>query len=256
MAAPPDPSVLDRLAQGGAPARAASMAALDALYEGVTLAELKRLSQAAMDGAEAAGADGVLHLGYGEVADAAMLKIVDTASRALKAFGRPLRTVLDVGSGAGRPSVLAALAVPQLQRSVGVEVIPSLVDVSAAVATAYDECYRSSVAAAPGAAPGGPEVAFRQGDAINGADADYSDFDLVVCNATLFPPPLASRVYANAAQSLTPGATLAILSHAPPEDSDVRSKLADVASLRLRMSWGHADVHILQRRASQESTTL
>lgn len=242
---PPSTSVQARLAAGGAPSRAAALSALDALYECLPLSKLKQLSHAAMDRLEAEGASGVLHLGYGEVADAALLKIIGVASTALDGVGRPLLAMLDVGSGAGRPCVLAALATPRMQRVVGVETVASLASLSVLVSDAYREHYRHHLACAPEASAEGPDVQFVHGDAIDGEQRDYSPFDLVVCNATLFPKELAQRVYDAAAATLSPGAVLAVLSHAPSGTS--LAAFTTIAQLRLRMSWGHADVHVVQR---------
>jgi SAM-dependent methyltransferase len=173
------------------------MANLTTNDEGIRAAVRERYAGIARDGAATAVATRVAQaVGYApgeiEAAPGANLGLGCGNPTALAALG-PGEVVLDLGSGAGFDALLAARAVGESGRVIGVDMTQEMIDKARANAGAV----------------GASNVEFRLGT-IEALPVEDASVDVVISNCVVNLSPTKSRVFAEAFRVLRPGGRLMI----------------------------------------------
>jgi hypothetical protein len=132
----------------------------------------------------------------------------------------------DLGCGAGKCLVAAAMLYPQLAASKGVEFLDRL----------YDLC-KETVDRANERGVGAP-ISVVHGDMLQ---VDWSDADLIYTSSICFPQELIDGMYEKA-KVLKKGAKIITLKNFPPnEEFEIKY------NLRVKMTWGRTGVYVLEK---------
>jgi len=132
----------------------------------------------------------------------------------------------DLGCGAGKCLVAAAMLYPQIQASKGVEFLDRL----------YDLC-KETVNQANERKVGAP-ISVVHGDMLQ---VDWSDADLIYTSSICFPQELIDGMYEKA-KLLKKGAKIITLKNFPPNE-----EFAIKFNLRVKMTWGRTGVYVLEK---------
>lgn len=183
---------------------------------------------------------------YGEVGELSFLRLLDrarmhmVASTSFAAAGG--RVFYDLGCGAGKAVVLAALHPIAFDRCVGVELLPGV----AAMARALGQRWQAHDQAMSGAAGRAlPPPTFVEADLFNVA---LEGAALILVNAGSWQEPSKSRLRRHLLQSMPDRCLLATIRKPLAEEGS--SELVHLEELQLPMSWGIAPVFLAERRRS------
>lgn len=179
-------------------------------------------------------------LTYGEVEYESLSVIFDRIREFGGLEGEDLEFV-DLGSGCGRPLIAAALLYPSLARLVGVEILRGLYEMSLEVKREWDERAQSY----------GDErassITFIHGSILELDTYDWTKADIILANSTCFTIPFFGQIE-KLAENCRAGTIFISLTHCLGYGDGATTSWELLDSMRLKMSWGHAEVSISRRR--------
>ena len=219
----------------------AALAAVDSIFEGISLARAKEASIAERDRL-GLGTLGHPALVYGEIDAATLGKVL---RRVREDFGGRIDGghFVDLGSGSGRAVIAAALLQRSWKTCTGIELLEGLHALSLEAAEAYGAVAQTLPSGGPA-----PDVRFLCGDfvgqevrggVIRSDEAlDWAGADVVFANSTAFDAGLMRKV-ASRASRLAKGAIFITVSQ---ELSSPAFEL--LSALKEEMSWGTATINV------------
>lgn len=171
------------------------------------------------------------NLTYGEV-EYSSLEIVINKIKKYRDLGNNLAFV-DLGSGCGRPIIAAAVLHP-FRKCIGIELLSGLHEMALTAKSAFDAENNGS----------DTELEF-----INGSILEHDwpqQADIILANSTCFSIPFFAQIE-QMSHACRPGTFFVSLTHeCGMGDKQLHWELLE--TLRLKMSWGEADVCISRRR--------
>lgn len=166
------------------------------------------------------GVAGKSEFTYGEVEFVHMMPVFELCEV------KPGQVFWDLGCGAGKCLVAAAMLYPELQACKGVEYLDRL----------YELC-NDTVTQVNAQSIGAP-ITVHHGDMLQ---VDWSDADLIYTSSICFPQQLIDGMYEKA-KLLKRGAKIITLKNfAPNEEFEIKY------NLRVKMTWGRTGVYILEK---------
>lgn len=145
---------------------------------------------------------------------------------------------VDLGSGCGRPVVAAAVLHPQFTKIVGVEILKGLYGMSLEAQSEWNKLH-------VGANEAG-RLEFVLGSILRLEDYDWTRAHVLLANSTCFTIPFFDSIE-KISEKCRPGTYFISLTHCLGQSNAyLHWELLD--TMRLKMSWGHAEVCISRRR--------
>lgn len=182
-------------------------------------------------------------LTYGEVEYESLSVIFDRIREfgGLGGEGGEELEFVDLGSGCGRPLIAAALLYPSFARLVGVEILRGLYEMSLEVKREWDERAQSR------GDEGASSITFIHGSILELDTYDWTKADIILANSTCFTIPFFDQIEKKA-ENCRAGTIFISLTHCLGYGDGASTSWELLDSMRLKMSWGHAEVSISRRR--------
>lgn len=149
---------------------------------------------------------------------------------------------VDLGSGCGRPVIAAGLLYSGFSQLVGVEILRGLYEMSLQVKREWDGSAESR-----GDEGGSSAIQFILGSILDLDAYDWTKGNVILANSTCFTIPFFDQIE-KIAENCRPGTIFISLTHCLGYGVGASTSWELLDSMRLPMSWGHAEVSISRRR--------